>query len=118
MNPVRYWPGYCFADKSINRKDLHVTDKSLSQEEIQAIANEISRYLSRHQFAADTIEGICHWWISKQRIEEEQRRVLAALDYLLKNQKISSRQLPDGSLLYSAVDIGEQPDIGKQMGKH
>lgn len=85
-----------------------MTDKSLSPKEILAIANEISRYLSRHQFAADTVEGICHWWISKQRIEEEQKRVLAALDYLLKNEKITRRQLPDGSLLYSALTKDDQ----------
>jgi len=82
-----------------------VTAKILSHTEIQDIANEISSYLSQHQFAADTVEGICHWWISKQRIEEEQKRVLAALDYLLENKKIISRQLPDGSLLYSALDV-------------
>lgn len=79
-----------------------MTSTPLSHEEIQAIANEIARYLSQHQFAADTVEGICQWWITKQRIEEEQKRVLAALDYLIEKQQIIRRQLPDGSLLYSA----------------
>jgi hypothetical protein len=77
---------------------------SSSEYETEKIASEISNYLKNHQFAADTLEGICHWWISKQRIEEEQRRVLAALDYLMQNQLISRRRLPDGSLLYSAAD--------------
>jgi hypothetical protein len=82
----------------------------LSQEpkDIQSIAEEISNYLSRHQFAADTVEGICHWWITKQRIEEEQKRVLAALDYLMKENQVTSRRLPDGSLLYSATEINSE----------
>lgn len=72
------------------------------------LADEISRYLSRHQFAADTVEGICEWWITRQRIEEEQKRVLAALDYLIEHRKITSRHLPDGSLIYSALDLRDE----------
>jgi hypothetical protein len=81
-----------------------VEEDYLSKNEIKALAHEITNYLSQHQFAADTVEGICHWWITKQRIEEEQKRVLAALEYLLAKELISKRQLPDGSLLYSALD--------------
>lgn len=76
-----------------------------SRDDIEMLADEISRYLSRHQFAADTVEGICEWWITRQRIEEEQKRVLAALDYLIEHRKITSRHLPDGSLIYSALDL-------------
>jgi hypothetical protein len=84
-----------------------VADESPSKNDIKIIANEISRYLHQHQFAADTVEGICHWWITKQRIVEEQKRVLAALDYLIDRQELVRRQLPDGTLLYSALDIQE-----------
>lgn len=76
--------------------------------EIESIADEITAYLQNHQFAADTVDGICHWWITKQRIEEEQKRVLAALDYLLQKELISQRRLPDGSLLYSALDVQDE----------
>lgn len=82
------------------------------RKEIEILADEISRYLSQHQFAADTVEGICEWWITRQRIEEEQKRVLLALDYLIKHHKVSSRRLPDGSLIYSALDI-ENENIEK-----
>jgi hypothetical protein len=71
-------------------------------EEVDLIAHEILEYLAKHQFAADTVEGICHWWISKQRIEEAQQRVLAALQHLVKNERVVRRRLPDGTLLYSA----------------
>jgi hypothetical protein len=85
-----------------------VNPKPDQHDEIKSIADEITAYLQHHQFAADTVDGICHWWITKQRIEEEQKRVLAALDYLLQKELISKRRLPDGSLLYSALDIQDK----------
>lgn len=76
-----------------------------SKSEVELIAQEITRYLGKHQFAADTIDGICHWWITQQRIEEEQKKVLSAINYLLENKLIGMRTLPDGTLLYSAFNI-------------
>jgi len=90
-----------------------VAEESPSENNIETLANEISRYLHQHQFAADTVEGICHWWITKQRIAEEQKRVLAALDYLIEHRQLSRRKLPDGSLLYSALDVS-----GNEVDKH
>ncbi len=84
-----------------------MSDKPITDAQIEKIANEISRYLEQHQFAADTLEGICHWWITRQRIEEDQKRVLAALEYLMEQQKLSCRQLPDGTILYSGSSLGE-----------
>jgi hypothetical protein len=81
---------------------------SQSENDIRALAREITRYLNQHQFAADTVEGICHWWISKQRIEEEQKRVLAALEYLIREHQLVCRKLPDGSLLYSALTTDDK----------
>lgn len=83
-----------------------MTDQPITDVQIEKIADEISRYLAQHQFAADTLEGICHWWITRQRIEEDQKRVLAALEYLMEQQKLSCRQLPDGTILYSGIATG------------
>ncbi|WP_151032824.1 hypothetical protein [Cellvibrio sp. KY-GH-1] len=87
-----------------------VTDQPITEAQIEQIANEISRYLAQHQFAADTLEGICHWWITRQRIEEDQKRVLAALEYLMEQQKLSCRQLPDGTILYSGTTTDSTQD--------
>jgi hypothetical protein len=87
-----------------------VSDKPITDAQIEKIANEISRYLEQHQFAADTLEGICHWWITRQRIEEDQKRVLAALEYLMEQQKLNCRQLPDGTILYSGTATDPTPD--------
>lgn len=87
-------------------------DEPITPDQIEKIANEITRYLQQHQFAADTLEGICHWWITRQRIEEDQKRVLAALEYLIQHDQLICRRLPDGSVLYSGTTTKdpEQPD--------
>lgn len=84
-----------------------MTDKPITEEHIEKIAGEITRYLQQHQFAADTLEGICHWWITRQRIEEDQKNVLAALEYLVAHHQLSCRQLPDGSLLYVGANTSD-----------
>lgn len=83
-----------------------MTDEPIAADQIEKIADEITRYLQQHQFAADTLEGICHWWITRQRIEEDKKRVLAALEYLVERQQLSCRRLPDGSILYSGTTTG------------
>lgn len=85
-----------------------MNDNKKYPEEIDVVAHEILEYLAKHQFAADTVEGICHWWISKQRIEEVQQRVLAALQHLVISDQVVSRRLPDGTLLYSAPTPEEE----------
>ncbi len=88
-----------------------MTDKPTDDEQLEKIADEITRYLQQHQFAADTLEGICQWWIARQRIEEGKQRVLAALEYLLERKQLHCRQLPDGSVLYSgASNTDSEPD--------
>lgn len=97
-----------------------MTDEPTASEQIEKIAAEITRYLHQHQFAADTLEGICHWWISRQRIEEDKKRVQAALEYLVARQQLNCRRLPDGSLLYSGIATvdADTPDEGKPDTKH
>lgn len=80
-----------------------MTQKPTEDEQLAKVADEIMRYLQQHQFAADTLEGISHWWITRQRIEEDKQRVLAALEYLLRRKQLHCRQLPDGSILYSGA---------------
>jgi hypothetical protein len=104
--------GFAFtaADKvSLPRED-QVSEKPIADEQIEKIASEITRYLQQHQFAADTLEGICHWWITRQRIEEDKKRVLAALEYLVDNKQLNCRQLPDGTILYSGTTTDSTPD--------
>ena len=69
--------------------------------ELDALAGEILRYLQTHAEAADTLEGIAHWWIKRQRLEETKVRVQRALDHLVNAAKLQSRVTPAGRTLYS-----------------
>ena len=70
---------------------------------IQELADEISRYLGEREFVADTIEGISQWWILRQRLHEERRRVEQAMNYLCAQGRVATRTLPNGAVLYSPV---------------
>ena len=68
--------------------------------DIQSLAEEIARYLQGREQVADTLDGILQWWILRQRLHEERRRVERAMAYLHQQGMISIRPLPDGRLLY------------------
>lgn len=77
--------------------------------DIQSLAEEIARYLQGREQVADTLDGILQWWILRQRLHEERRRVERAMAYLHQQGTISIRTLPDGRLLY----IGRPSAAGK-----
>jgi hypothetical protein len=53
------------------------------QEKVDGVAQEIERYLESHPHAADSLEGISIWWMSRQRIRGELEVVRAALQQLV-----------------------------------
>lgn len=77
--------------------------------EIKDLAQEITRYLQEHEGVADTLEGVTHWWILRQRLHEEKDRVQQAMDYLCAKGIVSARTLPDGEVLYSATSSHKNP---------
>lgn len=79
--------------------DYEVDEKP--DERISKIAAEIVHYLTAHDNAADTLEGVTRWWIARQRIEESQQQVQKALEFLCEQGMVKSLSLPDGELLYS-----------------
>jgi len=52
------------------------------EERVNYVAREIEQHLKSHPHAADSLEGIATWWISKQRIRQELNVVRAALEKL------------------------------------
>jgi hypothetical protein len=71
-----------------------------SEREIREIARQISRYLQSHPKAADSAEGILHWWLPHQRLEESMQKVERALALLLRDGAVKQKVLIDGSVLY------------------
>lgn len=61
-------------------------------ERVVSVAREIERYLEVHPQAADSLEGIATWWISKQRIRSELEVVRAALEQLARSGIVSSKK--------------------------
>ena len=51
---------------------------------------EILEYLSKHPHAADTVDGIILYWLSRQRYETAQNVIEKALDDLVKGGIIES----------------------------
>jgi len=56
-------------------------------------AREIELYLEAHPNAADSLEGISTWWISRQRIRNELALVRAALEMLTENGVLTAGQI-------------------------
>ena len=68
---------------------------------VEAVADELLRYLVNNPSAKDTREGIAKWWIARQRLEESVKVVDAALALLVKQSAISETTLVDGTKVYS-----------------
>lgn len=71
-------------------------------EDINELADEITRYLQSREHMADTIEGIAKWWMLRLRLQEETARVEKAINVLHDKGLIQKRVLPDGTVLYSS----------------
>lgn len=69
--------------------------------EIEDIARKIRRYLLDHPNAADSLEGIVHWWLVRQQVEFSAEKVKMALDYLVRNDLISKSTTVGGKVVYA-----------------
>lgn len=59
----------------------HITEQPpLGESELKAL---VIGYLDDHPTAMDTLDGIAEWWVLRQHIEIEVRRVSRALDALV-----------------------------------
>jgi hypothetical protein len=76
----------------------HYTDA-----EIVAVARKIRNYLQAHPEAADSLEGIVAWWLTRQRYEESLANVQTALEHLIATGVVSKCTRPDGHIIYSSA---------------
>ncbi|MCE3253359.1 MAG: hypothetical protein K0Q67_2379 [Cellvibrio sp.] len=87
-------------------------DTNDNQAEIRALADEIAAYLREREQVADTLEGIARWWIMRQRLQEGERKVSQAMDYLCARGLVEMRKLPDGRVLYTSSTQTDARDAG------
>ncbi len=74
--------------------------KKAKDPKLVALAQEIKRYLRAHPRAADTVEGIAKWWLTRQRYEEALERVQDALDLLVEQGVATKRIAAGGKVVY------------------
>lgn len=73
---------------------------------IISIANEIKRYMVKTPNAAETVDGIARWWLSRQRFEDSVELVQAALDYLESSGEVEKLMSTAGYVTYRRAFVG------------
>lgn len=69
---------------------------------VDELAETILRYVARCPNACDTLDGICEWWIPRQRYDDAKGDIFAALELLKARGQIDTRTGADGQVLYRA----------------
>lgn len=69
--------------------------------DIELISEEIQRYLCNHPNAADSVEGITKWWLTRQRYEEATTVVKKALEILIARGVVAQSTNADDQRIYS-----------------
>lgn len=74
------------------------------QASLSEVVDAILRYLHSHPDAADTVDGVCEWWLPRYwRVDRH--CVEAALDRLQAQKLVRRRQNADRHVVFSRVDI-------------
>ena len=68
--------------------------------ELQIILQNISDYLATRPNAADTAEGILHWWLKRQQFETSLTVVHQAIDILIAQGVLFEASTPGGETIY------------------
>lgn len=71
-------------------------------ERVRIAKSGIMRYLEQHPKASDSVVGIHRWWLAEQQNELAELDVLAAVEQLVREGRMESRTLPDGTTVFVA----------------
>jgi hypothetical protein len=74
-----------------------------------ALITAIEAYVATNPAAADSAEGVARWWLGLKGLDASVQEVEAALDQLVKRQRLRRVTLADGNWLY----CGNAAAIGK-----
>lgn len=73
------------------------------EDPVEEVEEEILDYLRDHPRAADTLDGVVHWWLLHQRYLRGLESVERALDELVARGLVERRTNLDGSVVYAAA---------------
>ena len=69
---------------------------------MEAVAAAIMDYLCAHPLAADSADGVRHWWLGAQ-VGLSVAEVESALNLLVERKQLRSLRLMDGTQLYALL---------------
>ena len=72
------------------------------QSEVDMVAEQIARYLESRPNAVDSLDGIVHWWLLKQKIEESSEVVQTAVDALV-DEGVVEKIERNGKIFYTST---------------
>lgn len=73
---------------------------AIEQENVQEAAEVIRRYLEVRPNAAETVEGVAKWWLTRQRFDDSVELAQEALDLLEGSGKVVKFHLAGGKVMY------------------
>lgn len=73
-------------------------------QEIELLCDALRRYLAKHPDAADSLEGICQWWLPETLRGTSPVLLQTAMEALVVTGEMRRVLLPDGSELYARAD--------------
>ncbi len=68
---------------------------------VDTIVRDIEAYLGRNPNAADNIDGIQRWWLTRNSAVFSPEQMRVALERLLASGRIKRQSLPDGRAVYA-----------------
>lgn len=92
---------------------MNLVEYKNDKSKIISIAGEIRRYLVKTPSAAETVDGIARWWLSRQRFEDSVELVQAALDYLESKGEVEKQTSTAGYVTYRRSYIRDHYDGGR-----
>jgi len=75
----------------------------MSKTEVDATAEEITRYLEQHPDAADSAEGIQRWWLGSEENQVSFETVYRALCLLERRGVVRADMVEGGPVIYRRV---------------
>ncbi|HCZ15240.1 MAG TPA: helix-turn-helix domain-containing protein [Accumulibacter sp.] len=77
-----------------------------AQPRLTELVDALLRYLHRHPDAADTVDGICEWWLPRHwRVDRQ--KVEAALERMEAQGLVRRRENADRHVLFSRAESSE-----------
>lgn len=83
-----------------------------------AVRAALLDYLGRHPQAADSLAGVCAWWLDAQGVRETEELVEDVLDQLVAEGVLACVALRDGTSVYRAPrGCGDASATGSAEGQ-